>query len=168
MKEFSINQSQPFNSPFETGLRSACLLSVDLSISLDLQQLSAFDHLVVHTGDFEDAPESLHPDTPHRNGELIVRRELVERGLRLMESRRMISKAPTSAGFVYSVTELASVVLDTLTAHYLLELRQRAKWVIEHYRTFGDRAFPVVFNKAFDRWASEFQFQNISISQNDR
>ena len=65
-----------FNSALETGVRSICILVADLSNKFDIQQLLALDHIVVHTGDIENAPPSLHPNILQRSGELLVRRPL--------------------------------------------------------------------------------------------
>lgn len=88
-----------FNSPLETGVRALCILSVDHSLIFDLQQLVALDHLVVHTGDFNNGPESLHPKTQSRAGELIIRRNLIEQGLMLMEYKGLVSKLSLPNGF---------------------------------------------------------------------
>ncbi|WP_310618642.1 ABC-three component system middle component 2 [Flexibacterium corallicola] len=164
MSQQPTNQVYTFNGPFETGMRSLCLLAVDLSLSFDLQQLSAFDYLVVHTGDFDAAPPSLHPDLPSRSGELVIRRELVERGLNLMESKGLVKKQPTQSGFWYLATELAKVVLDSLQSPYVNDLRERANWVIGKYLTHDQDAFSLVFNRAFDQWSTEFQFEQIKIA----
>ena len=153
----------PFNSPLETGLRSLCILVAASPNSFDLQQLIAFDYLVVHTGDIENAPPSLHPIDPKRNGELLVRRQLVERGLLLMESRGLIQKKSTTEGFQYNSDEFASIFLKSLTKIYTIELLQRARWVVKKYKSEGDQAFPIIFQHAFDRWAAEFEFRKISI-----
>lgn len=73
-------QSSPFNSPLETGLRSVAILAEACPDEFDLQRLLYLDYLVVHSSD-ADGPTSLHPNTPLRNGELLVRRGLIERGL---------------------------------------------------------------------------------------
>lgn len=153
-----------FNSSFETGVRSLCLLAVDLNLTLDLQQLSAFDYLVVHTGDFKEAPISLHPEIPNRTGELVIRRELVERGLSLMEYKGLVKKLPEQSGFSYHATERAKVVLDSLETRYMTELRIRAGWVIDHYLHSKTDAFFTVFNNAFEQWSAEFQFEKIRIA----
>ena len=50
-----------FNTPFETGVRSVVVLTSAYPAELALDQLTALDHLVVHTGDLIDGPDSLHP-----------------------------------------------------------------------------------------------------------
>lgn len=153
-----------FNSPLETGIRSLFILSVDVEFSYDLQQLLAFDHFVVHTGDFKNAPKSLHPSDPSRNGELVIRRDLVEQGLRLMESKGLVRRVASDKGFVFRAEEFASVMVENFTSPYLTMLRERSHWVVGNYIAFGDELFSKVFDQVFDRWASEFQFKQISTS----
>lgn len=156
-----------FNSALETGLRSVCVLAADPLIKYDLQQLLAFDHLVVHTGDVANAPASLHPNVLQRNGELLVRRQLVERGLLLMESKKLVERLISKNGFYYKATELAVVFVDSLTNDYVTELFKRSQWAVEKYKNFGDRFFAEIFNTAFDRWTNEFQIAEISMGHTE-
>lgn len=165
MNKNSLNIT-PFNSALETGLRSLCVLVSGNSNSFDLQQLIAFDYLVVHTGDIKGAPSSLHPKNPNRNGELLVRRTIVERGLLLMESRGLVQKLITSAGFKYKSSEFAPIFLDSLTSPYIKKLLERAKWVTLEYQSNDNQVLPKVFKNAFDRWATEFQFTKLRLSSN--
>lgn len=164
MTDLASNRIYTFNSSFETGVRSLCLLVVDLSISLDLQQLSAFDYLVVHTGDIDEAPSSLHPEIPNRSGELVIRRELVERGLNVMECKGLVKKFPTPSGFCYSATELAEVILNSLQSPYMTKLKERANWVVRNHLLAENDAFSSVFNLAFNQWSTEFHFEQIKIA----
>ena len=155
-----------FNSALETGVRSICILVADLSNKFDIQQLLALDHIVVHSGDIENAPPSLHPNILQRSGELLVRRPLIENGLVLMESKRLVQKVITADGFYYCATELASVFIESLTNEYIKELSQRAQWAVTMYNDYGDRLFSEIFNSAFDRWRNEFQTAEMSIAKN--
>lgn len=155
-KSKNLDSDYIFNSALETGIRSVCILSVNLTNKFDIHQLLAFDHLVVHTGDVNNAPPSLHPDTLQRNGELLVRRPLVEDGLALMVRKKLVEKECTSNGFYYRATELACVFIESLTNQYIEELNERAKWAVSMYQDYGDKLFFEVFNTAFDRWAKEF------------
>lgn len=154
-----------FNSALETGIRSVCILAADDSMKYDLQQLLAFDHLVVHTGDINDAPSSLHPNVLQRNGELLVRRPLVERGLLLMESKMLVEKTISTDGFYYSATELAIVFIESLTNTYITELYERSQWAVEKYKNLGEQIFTEIFNTAFDRWTNEFQIAEIAVGR---
>jgi hypothetical protein len=59
-------------------MRALILLAESYPEQLDLQRILEFDYLMVYTGDV-DGPPSIHPDLPLRSGELLVRRQLIER-----------------------------------------------------------------------------------------
>jgi hypothetical protein len=80
----------PFNSPLECGLRALALLAAAQPAACDLQRLVFYDYLLVHSGDVPAGPDSIHPPTPLRSGEALVRRHWIERGLLLMISRELI------------------------------------------------------------------------------
>lgn len=162
----ALHSDYIFNSALETGVRAVCILVVNLSNKFDIQQLLALDHIVVHTGDIENAPPSLHPNILQRSGELLVRRPLVENGLVLMESKKLVEKVITPEGFYYRATELAYVFIESLTNEYIKELKQRAQWAVTMYNDYGDRLFSQIFNSAFDRWRDEFQLAEMSIEKN--
>ena len=150
-----------FNSSLETGIRSVCILTAAFSLKFDLQQMLAFDHIVVHTGDVHNGPPSLHPNVQQRNGELLVRRPIVQRGLDLMEIKGLIEKTVSEEGIRFSASELAPVFLESLENKYVRELMDRSEWVVSTYRNLGTAVFYEVFNTAFDRWTTEFQIVDI-------
>ena len=102
-------QAHPFNSTLETGIRALVVLDAMYPRRCDLMEMTWLDHLVVHTGDLDgdDVPESLHPDLPNRVGELLVRRPLVERSLRLMQQVHLIEVFDTEAGVEFGAGELS-------------------------------------------------------------
>lgn len=159
----SIHADYIFNSPLETAIRSLCVLVVDDTLHFDLQQLLAFDHLVVHSGDLNESLASLHPKVLQRNGELLVRRSIVEKGLLLMESKNLVERYVTRDGFHYSATELAVVFVESLTNPYVSELYLRSKWAVQMHRESGDQLFTEVFKTAFDRWSREFQIAELPL-----
>ena len=85
---------QTFNSPLETGVRALVLLAESYPAQMDLQRILEFDYILVHTGDV-DGPPSVHPALPLRSGELLARRQLIERGLVLMMSRGLVGRYAT-------------------------------------------------------------------------
>ena len=64
-----MKSSSVFNSPVELGLRALMLLAESHPKPLDIQRLVILDYLLVHSGDLEGGPESLHPPSPLRAGE---------------------------------------------------------------------------------------------------
>ncbi|PWK63681.1 ABC-three component system middle component 2 [Aminobacter sp. AP02] len=144
-----------FNSPLETGIRSVGVLAALYPKAFDLQRMVAFDYLVVHTADV-GGPASLHPDLPLRSAELLVRRELVERGLHLMMSRKLVDRAADTTGIVYRAGEMADVFFSTLTSEYMSLLQLRAQWVAEVFGDMGDDQFRMLMRENFDKWVEQF------------
>lgn len=156
-------RANPFNSPLETGLRSICILESKIDLDFDLQHMLAFDHLVVHSGDVSDGPTSLHIESQSRNGELLVRRPIVESGLLLMESKGLVSRIFKDDGIRYAATDFSVTFLNSLTSKYIKELRERALWAVNLFHSIEGDFFAEIFNVAFDRWTTEFQLSEIAL-----
>ena len=149
-------QREPFNTPLETGLRSLAILEAAFPEHLDLQRLVELDYLVVHSADI-GGPESLHAPLPLRAGELLVRRELIERGLLLMMSKGLICRELSTEGFGYAAGEQASSYLGSLTSPYTLLLRERAQWLIANFSGLSTDELRALIRKFFAHWSSEFE-----------
>lgn len=147
---------QTFNSPIETGMRALILLAASYPTQLDLQRLLEYDYMMVHTGDV-DGPPSIHPALPLRSGELLVRRQLIERGLMLLVSRKLVTRHATPNGFMYQAEDDAGPFLDTLTAEYLTNLKDRAEWVVDRFRDMTDQEIRFMLTRVYDQWSREFQ-----------
>jgi hypothetical protein len=152
----AIGTVRTFNSPIETGMRALILLAESYPTQLDLQRLLEYDYIMVHTGDV-DGPPSVHPALPLRSGELLVRRELIERGLMLMISRGLVTQHATSKGFMYQAEDDAGPFLDTLDAEYLFDLKDRATWVVNRFHDMSDQDIRLMLTKVYDQWSREFQ-----------
>ncbi|WP_315852828.1 ABC-three component system middle component 2 [Posidoniimonas corsicana] len=149
---------RPFNHPVETGLRSLCVLYEAFPRRYDLQRLVFFDYLIVHSGDAPSGPDSLHPPTPFRSNEFLVRRRLVEDGIRLMLSRCLVDTVVDASGFHYAASESAASFIEALTAPYTQSLRRRAAWIARAFGQMPDSELSDFFNRNLDRWGSEFEF----------
>jgi len=152
-----------FNSALESGMRALCILLPAYPRSFDLQRLTAFDHLVVHTGDI-GGPESLHPQLPMRNAEILVRRQLVERGLYLMVSRGLVDRVIEPSGIEYRAGNMAETFMMSLTAPYLLAMRERGLWVVKHFGELESSILRDTMKRVFGQWIEEFQSAQQSLS----
>jgi ABC-3C biological conflict system middle component len=141
-----------FNSALETGIRSAVVLDATYPRQFDLAHLTWFDHLVVHTHDI-GGPKSLHPDT----GELLVRRRLVEDGLKLMRQLHLVDSTTTEFGILYQAREEASALIDSMRSKYARELKQRADWLASFLMRMSDEDLRDLIIKRIGRWTVEFQ-----------
>jgi hypothetical protein len=145
-----------FNSPLETGVRAVALLAAAYPRAFDLQRLVAFDHLLVHTGDI-GGPSSLHPPTPLRSAELLVRRRLIERALLLMMTRELVSRHVGPDGIQYVAGENAVPFLGAVQSDYVRALQERARWLVHHLGTMADGELRALLRRFFDQWVEEFQ-----------
>jgi len=148
-----------FNSPVECGLRSAILLAEAFPQMIDLQRLIQYDYLLVHSGDVADGPPSIHPATPNRSGELLIRRPLIESGIKLMMSKAIIECELSSKGIRYLAGDWSVPFLSALTADYTEALKERATWVIQNFGQYSDAALTDYMRKNWSHWGSEFEFE---------
>lgn len=146
----------PFNSPFETGIRSLVILVAAYPEAHDLHRLVQYDYLTVHSED-AGGPPSLHPPLPLRSNELLVRRNLVERGVLLLASAGLVRRVPQSLGFLYSADEAAGPFIDNLQAEYLTGVKERAQWVVDTFDHLTAEQLDRVTNRLFEAWTTEFQ-----------
>jgi hypothetical protein len=144
------------NSPVEVGLRALVLLVEASPHSLDIHQLVTLDYFLVHSGDVDGGPESLHPPSPLRSGEVTVRRELIDKGLSLYQLRGLVGQAPTETGFRYSAANSAGTFLDALRSAYVARLRDRAEWVIESFALLEYGDLHQTLETSLSKWKKEF------------
>lgn len=160
MNEHDLNAYLPFNTPLESALRSLVVLTDSFPTLYDLQRLVFFDYLIVHSAD-ADGPESLHPGTPHRSGEVLVRRVIVEDGLTFLLDRGLIERRFDSQGILFGATDYAAPFLDCLRAPYTQRLKERGSWVVRTFGGYSDESLKEFFNSNLDRWGSEFERESL-------
>lgn len=148
-----------YNSALETGVRTVVLLNAAQPKSFDLMHLTWLDHLVVHTADI-DGPVSLHPDIPQRDGELIVRRQNIEEGLRLMRRLHLVSTDYTTDGIMFQVTEEGAQFAQLVRSEYGRLLKARAAWLIDYIGRVDTSEFVRLISEKIGRWSIEFQTES--------
>ncbi|MDB4949378.1 MAG: putative threonine efflux protein [Gemmatimonadetes bacterium] len=146
----------PFNSALETGVRTLTVLIACYPRAHDLGRLVQYDYLAVHSAD-ADGPPSLHPPLPLRSGELLVRRGLIESGLRLMMSRSLVYREVHVSGFLYRADDSAASFLDNVKSSYMVALRDRAEWVAATFDILTDDELNAIIRHLFESWTTEFQ-----------
>ncbi len=98
----------------------------------------------------------MHPELPFRRAELLVRKELVERGLCLMMTKELIDRVVDQSGITYRAGEMADVFLSSLTSEYMRLLQRRAQWVAEVFCDMGEEAFGALLRENFGKWIEQF------------
>lgn len=148
-----------FNSPLECGLRSAVLLAQAFPQKIDIQRLVQYDYLLVHSGDVANGPTSIHPPTPHRSGELLVRRPLIEFGIKLMMSKSIIECEFSTCGILYFAGDWSIEFLESLGSEYTQSIKDRATWVVQQFSHYSDENLTSFMRSNWSHWGAEFEFE---------
>jgi len=145
----------------ECGVRTTILLAEAFPKPTDLQRLINYDYLLVHSGDVANGPPSIHPATPQRSGELLVRRPLIEQGLRLMMSKSIVECSFSPTGIFYVAGEWSVSFLNQLNSDYTLALKDRSRWVISTFGEYSDEALTEFMRLNWNNWGAEFEFESL-------
>lgn len=161
--EHNPSSIHPFNSTLETAIRALVVLEAFHPRRCDLLEMTWLDHLVVHTGDLDgaDVPASLHPDLPNRAGELLVRRQLVEKGLRLMQQVHLVELFETEDGIAFGASEEAPTYLDLLQTPYSRALKERAKWMAKRFASMQSSEMRSLIEGRIGRWTADFRIEEM-------
>jgi hypothetical protein len=151
-----MTTSSVLNGAVEVGLRALVLLVEASPNALDLQQLVTLDYFLVHSGDVDGGPDSLHAPSPLRSGEVTIRRELLTKGLNLYELHGLVAQMPSAKGFAYTAEEGAGSFLDAFRSAYVENLRTRAEWVIERFGLLEYGDLHHTLETSLSMWKREF------------
>lgn len=145
-----------FNGPLEAGVRVVAVLGEAFPRSYDIQRLTAFDYLLVRTGQL-GGPEDLHPATPIPTPATEVRRKVIQDAIHLMMTRDLITRLVQDDGIRYCAGEASAMFLDYLQTPYIAALKVRAKWLVKYLANYTDDEFDRLMRRSFDTWVIEFQ-----------
>ena len=143
------------------------LLEAAYPARFDLQRLVYFDYFTVHSDDLPNGPPGLHPKTPYRSGEILVRRRLLHDGLLLFASRGLVEVLYNVDGIAYSATEESGGFLASLTSPYVVELRRCARWVVETFAGETREALEQIVRSHIGTWGAEFELASVLWAEND-
>lgn len=154
-----------FNGTVETGLRALSVLTEVFPEACSLQRLVIFDYLLVHSDDVPGGPTGLHPQTPHRSGEILVRRNLLQDGLLLYHSRGLVERRYERDGVFFAATDTSAAFLDALDSRYVIELRDRASWVVDRFGTMPDVDLESLVRDRLSTWGAEFVMESVLFAE---
>jgi hypothetical protein len=150
-----------FNSPIEMGLRALIILNEVKPRALDLNRIVIYDYLLTHSGDVDDSMKSLHPAIPHRSGEIVVKRKVMQDGLNLMRSRELIDIEYSSNGIFYKANSLSNYFISYLDTNYAKSLLKYSKWLNERFGNYSDVKITDFINVNISKWGSEFSMESL-------
>lgn len=151
-----MNQTAIFNGPVELGLRTLMLLVEAYPRSLDIQSLVVLDYMLVHSGDFDGGPESIHPASPLRAGEVAIRGDLIQKGIHLFSSKGLLSQVVNEEGISYKAEDLAAVFLDAVKSTQANLLRDRAAWALDRMGNLDANEATSLLEASIGAWRTDF------------
>lgn len=161
MNLFEERNTNVFNSPLEIGLRVLFLLSELYPNGCDLQRLVYYDYILVHSSDVPNGPKSIHPSIPHRSTEILVKRELLRKGLTLMHSKQLVDSSFDSFGITYKATELTKPFLEYNKTEYANDLRNISSWLVDKFKDYSDEKLSLFIKNNLDVWGGEFSKESL-------
>lgn len=161
MNPFEERNTTVFNSPLEVGLRVLYILNELYPKGCDLQRLVYYDYILVHSSDVPNGPKSIHPCIPHRTSEILIKRELVKKGLTLMNSKQLIKSIFDKTGILYSSTELTNPFLEYNNSEYANKLKSVSNWLVNKFEAYSDEKLSLFIKNNMDVWGGEFSKESL-------
>ena len=161
MNLFEERNTSVFNSPLEIGIRVLYLLVELQPAGCDLQRLVYYDYILVHSSDVPEGPKSIHPSIPHRSTEILVKRDLLKKGLTLMHSKQLVDSIFDSTGITYKATELTKPFLEYNQSDYAKSLQEVSVWVVNKFRNYTDGKLSLFIKNNIDVWGGEFSKESL-------
>ncbi|MFN3021812.1 ABC-three component system middle component 2 [Chryseobacterium sp. TY3] len=151
-----MSQNNPFNNPLEVGLRLLCILNEAYPKKISLQSLIYVDYIIIHSGDFDSAIESIHAPVPYRESEIYIRRNLIKNSLDFLLNKSLIDISYDVNGITYLASENSTPFLENLSENYTLELIKRVSWFFNKYESINESILKDIFYKKNNLTHSEF------------
>jgi hypothetical protein len=150
----------PFNGPVEIGLRALCVLTTAFPACVRAAAARRLRLLPRPLRRHPGGPEGLHPQTPHRGGEILVRRGVLQ-ALALYESRGLIERVYKDGGIFFSGNRQVRR-LPRHAQHRVPEgLRERADWVVDSFGLLDDAELDAMVRDRIGTWGAEFSMESV-------
>lgn len=144
------------NSPLEVGMRSLFIISKIEPDYIDFDRLLIYDYFLVHTNDLSNEFPSIHPPTPHRSGELLIKRQILYDGLSLMYSRGLLNMVIIENGIVFSATKATKYFLNLFSSYYSQKLHELSGLVVRICSDIPTDELRNMVKSNLDKWGGEF------------
>lgn len=152
-----MNKNIILNSSLEVSLRILILLRNFNDEQLDVDDILLLDYYVLHLNDFDTKLESIHPSIPNRENEIFVRRESIQQGILLLESRDLIDTNYTPTGITYSANSFTLLFTDYLESPYAIKLKKNLEASIDrNKREIILKIKETLFNN-INLWSSDYE-----------
>lgn len=158
---FEAENKNVFNSPLEIGLRMLFILDALTPKTYDINTLAIFDYFLLNSSDFPNGPKSLHPSTPHRGAQLIIKPMVLQQGLNLMISKELINIDFTVDGIAYSSNLLTGKFIEFIDNEYSNNLKLRCDWIKSEFFNYDVTKLEIFVKNNIPEWGSEFIYESL-------
>jgi ABC-3C biological conflict system middle component len=149
-------ETRLFNTPLEIGLRALFILGHFFPKALSIETIIYLDYFAIHSGDLKQGPKSLHPKYPFRSSELVVKREILQKGLSLLVSKELIQVQLRNEGIFYIITDIGKHVQTLFDSKYSTQLASMSKWLNERFGTSTESELADIVSANIEKWGGEF------------
>jgi hypothetical protein len=80
-----------------------------------------------------------------------------------MMSRSLIRREFHVEGLLYGAEDAAGAFLDNMLSRYIVQLRERADWVVSTFDELSVSELDAIVKHLFEAWTTEFQPVQLSI-----
>lgn len=147
-----------YNTPFEVGIRILILL-VRCERPLDIEEITTYDYLLLHSSEMDKEIKSLHPDNPFYVMELYSKRNVIQKSITLLISKGLVLCEYNSNGISYKPTEIANNFLEYFESSYFLKLMKNADLINLKLINFKLEVIKELINENYEEWKNEFEFE---------
>lgn len=152
-----------FNNEIEMGLRILVILKSIYPKSFDVEMLNYYDYFALHTKDIGDN-ESLHADGPNRFGEIAVKRDLINKSLKLLTYKGLVEQKYTKDGVYFIASEESAPFLDNMNEKYINDLTDKVVFVSNYFNDFSYEDIKKFVTDNKEKWGSEVSYCTIGLT----
>lgn len=150
-----------FNTPLEIGLRILFILDAIKPMSIDIDRLVIYDYFLIHSKDFPNGPDSIHPPIPHRAGQILIKPLLIKKALVLMRSKELIDICFSNDGITYKSNDLTTKFVELQENCYALRIKEVAQWLHNQFCSYSEKQLENFVKNNIADWGNEFIYESL-------
>lgn len=152
------------NSTFELALRFLAIMRI-CTYPLSEYRLRAYSYLCIHLSDIEDSSTDIHPALPYRSSLFMATQEILHPALHILLTKGLIDCVYENAGIRYKITRVGCQYIDMIRGEYKQVLLEAISNVDEIFQSFTDDYLRSEITAKIKKWGSEFDNENILVSE---
>lgn len=158
---FETRNTNVFNSPLEIGFRILFILNGISPREVDFNRLVIYDYFLLNSNDFPSGPRSLHPPTPHRSLQILIKPLILKNALILMRSKELIEIIFSEQGIKYKANDLTKRFIELQENDYSKKLIELSNWINRQFGNFTNEQLNAIVENNIPNWGGEFIYESL-------